>query len=461
MSAAPAGQRRAVFTQGSIMRHVAVMTATGAIGLVAVFVVDLLSLLYISWLGDPALTAGVGYATQILFFMISISIGLTIAVSALMARELGAGNRERARRYAASGLTLSALAAVATTLVALPLREDLLRLMGADGPALRVASDFLLITLPANAPMALGMALSGALRSVGDAKRSMYVTLWGGAITALLDPLLIFGFGMGVQGAAVATVVSRLVFAAVGLWGAVAVHDLVARPALAHLKADLRPLSAVALPAIATNLAAPVSTAWVLRVFSAYGEPVIAAFAIIDRLAPVAFGILFALSGAVGPIVAQNWGAREYGRVRRTLTDCFIVAIGYSMFMWALLWASAPHIVALFSAQGATASLVAFFCTVGALQWLFLGCLFVANAAFNNLGFAFLSTAFNWGRATIGAIPFVAYGAAWGGPEGGLLGLVIGAALFGAAAMVAAYAVVGRITRAGLQVTAGPARAAD
>jgi len=62
-----------------------------------------------------------------------------------------------------------------------PLREDLLRLMGAQGQALDVASDFLLITLPANTPMALGMALSGVLRSVGDARRSMYVTLWGGA----------------------------------------------------------------------------------------------------------------------------------------------------------------------------------------------------------------------------------------------------------------------------------------
>ena len=68
----------------------------------------------------------------------------------------------------------------------------------------------------------------------------------------------------------------RVVFL-VGFWGAVWVHDLVARPRLADIRVDLRPLAAVALPAIATNLAAPVSTAWVLRVFSAYGEPVIAA----------------------------------------------------------------------------------------------------------------------------------------------------------------------------------------
>jgi putative MATE family efflux protein len=437
--------RRAVFTEGSIMRHVAVMTATGAVGLVAVFTVDLLSLLYISWLGDPNLTAGVGYATQIMFFMISIGIGLTIAVSALMARDIGAGNRERARRYCASGLTHIFLISVVISLVALLFRRELVAMLGASGQALEVASGFLLITLPANAFLALGMALSGALRAVGDARRSMYVTLWGGAITAALDPLLIFGLGMGVDGAAVATVVSRAVFTAVGLWGVIHVHNLVAMPKWAHVLKDLHPMAAVALPAIATNLAAPVATSWVMRVFSQYGEPVIAAFAIIDRLVPVAFGILFALSGAVGPIVAQNLGARQYARITRTLTDCFTLAISYSLFMWALLWLLSPLIVEMFAATGQTAALIIFFCKVGALQWLFLGCLFVANAAFNNLGFPLLSTAFNWGRATIGTIPFVAFGAQWGGPEGGLLGMVIGAALFGTGAMVAAYAIVRRL----------------
>ena len=72
----------AVFTQGSILRHVLVMTATGSIGLIAIFVVDLLSLLYIARLKDPALTAGIGFATQIRFVTISINIGLSIGEAA-------------------------------------------------------------------------------------------------------------------------------------------------------------------------------------------------------------------------------------------------------------------------------------------------------------------------------------------------------------------------------------------
>ncbi|HEX5866167.1 MAG TPA: MATE family efflux transporter, partial [Beijerinckiaceae bacterium] len=66
------------FVTGSTMRHVTVMTATGAVGLVAIFFVDLLSLVYISWLGDPSLTAGVGLATIVLFLATSINVGLMI-----------------------------------------------------------------------------------------------------------------------------------------------------------------------------------------------------------------------------------------------------------------------------------------------------------------------------------------------------------------------------------------------
>jgi Na+-driven multidrug efflux pump len=71
------------------MRHVVVMTATGSIGLVAVFIVDALNLFYISLLGQQELAAAIGYAGTLLFFSTSIAIGLSIAATALTARALG------------------------------------------------------------------------------------------------------------------------------------------------------------------------------------------------------------------------------------------------------------------------------------------------------------------------------------------------------------------------------------
>ena len=85
----------AKFLTGSLMRHVAVMTLTSSIGLLALFVVDFVNLFFISRLGDPALTAGIGFASTLLFLNSSLNIGLMITISALAARRIGMGQHGR------------------------------------------------------------------------------------------------------------------------------------------------------------------------------------------------------------------------------------------------------------------------------------------------------------------------------------------------------------------------------
>src|SRR5918997_702300 len=107
------------FVTGSTMRHVVVMTATGSVGLIAIFMVDFLSLLYISWLSDPRLTAAVGLATIVLFIATSINVGLMIAVGALVSRALGAHERAAARRLGGTTTTHMALDALVVTALVL------------------------------------------------------------------------------------------------------------------------------------------------------------------------------------------------------------------------------------------------------------------------------------------------------------------------------------------------------
>ena len=438
------------FVAGSTMRHVVVMTAAGSVGLVAIFMVDLLSLLYISWLGDPRLTAGVGFATIVLFLSISINVGLMIAIGALVSRALGGGERARARRLAGTStihMTLASLVIAAAILAILP---GLLRLLGAGPHTLAIAHRFLWITMPSNVLMALGMAFSSVLRAVGDAKRSMYVTLAGAIVVAGLDPLLIFGLGLGVDGAAIATVVSRLIFALVGFHGAVRIHRLVAWPRPRELAADLPPMFAIAAPAVLTNVATPVASGFVAAVLARFGDRVIAGGAIIDRLVPVAFGGLFALSGAIGPILGQNWGARRFDRMRQALRDAVRFLAIYVAAVWILLLLARGPLTHLFGVTGLAADIVRFFCLVSGPMWFFIGLLFLANASFNNLGFPLLSTAFNWGRATLGTIPFAAAGASLGGPEGVLAGVAAGGLFFGLAAIAAAFWTIGSLERRSL-----------
>ncbi len=441
------GNPDAVFTRGATLGHVVRMTVTGSVGLMAIFVVDFLSLLYVSWLQDQELTAAVGFASIILFLLTSINIGFMIAATALTARRLGARDRDGARVISGSAVGWMVVSAVALTAILLPLIGPILGLLGAKGRVADVAHVYLLVTLPSHVLMALGMGFSGTLRAVGDAKRAMYVTLAGGVVTAVIDPILIFGLGLGIHGAAICVVISRLVFALVGWHGAVRVHDMVARPTLREMRADGRKIAAIAVPAILTNIATPLSLAVVARIVSDFGPAAVAANAVIDRLTPIAFGALFALSGAVGPILAQNWGAGMFHRMRATLRDSFIFAGLYVLASWIVLVLARHWIVDIFALTGQAAAGVLFFCWFSGPMWFFIGLLFTANAAFNNLGYPLYSTVFNWGRATLGTVPFAWVGAKYYGFEGALAGIALGSVVFGVAAAVVAVRTIGALER--------------
>ena len=441
------------FVTGSILRHVVVMAATGSVGLMAIFVVDLLSLFYVSRLGDPNLTAAVGFAGIVQFFATAVNIGLMIAAGALVGRAVGAREPAAARRLATSALALgSLLGAVIAAVIALG-AGPLLALIGARGEALRVAVLFLHITLPSNLLLAAGMLFTGLLRAVGEARQAMLVTLAGALVTAALDPLLIFGAGLGVEGAAITVCLARATFVAVGLRG-VARHGLLGMPRLADLPADAAALSGVAGPAILTNLAPSVASAFLARLFAGYGSDAVAAASVIDRLTPVAFGGLFALSGAIGPILAQNWGAGRFDRMRSVLRDSVRVTLAYAVSVWLLLALAHGSLAALFGLTGVAAELFGFFCLVGGAIWFFNGLLFLGNAAFNNLGFPLRSTLLNWGRATLGTMPPAMLGAALYGPRGVVAGMGVGSLIFGVRGILLARRTVDRLEGTGPRIRA-------
>jgi Na+-driven multidrug efflux pump len=447
---APLSRRPAAFVTGSIMRHVVVMATTGAIGLVAVFAVDLLNLFYLSRLGTKPVAAAVGFAGTIGFFQISISIGMTIGIGAVVSAAIGAGDMARARRIATHSLiTMVAVAFVLGIATALA-RWPLLRLLHAEGETARLSAIFLAITSPSAALIAVGMGSAALLRASGAARRAMNVTLYAALAVAALDPLFIFGFHLGLVGAAISTVLSRFILAGLGL-RYVLKGDLLGSPSRPACLSDLLQVGRIAGPAILTNIATPVSGAFVTHAMAQFGNAAVAGQATIDRITPVAFGVVYALTGAVGAIIAQNLGAGQPGRVRETIRSSLLFMVLAVLVAWAILAAVQDPLIRGFSATGTTAMLVALFCSWTASGFLFIGALFVANAAFNNLGRPALATVFNWGRATLGTIPFVWIGERYG-PSGVLVGQAAGSVVFGVAAVVTAFAVTRRL------VAASPAR---
>ncbi len=409
MSAAPKPPKRSKegrFTSGSTMRHVAVMTMTGSLGLTFMFLVDFVTLFYVSLLGDEGLTSAVGYAWTIQFFTVSVGIGFAIAATALVSRALGARRRDDARRLATSSLTIATAGMLITAMLALAWRRELLVLLGAEGRSLAVASRFLAITLPSLPMMAVGMAGSSILRAEGDAKRSMLVTMGAGVAALFLDPLMIFGFGLGVDGAAFAMALSRSVATGLALYFIIRVHDLAAPFDLRAVARDFRPLMVVALPATMTQLSTPFGNFLLTRAIAEYGDSAVAGWSVVSRMTVLAFGGIFALSGAIGGIIGQNYGAGKMDRVRSAYRDALIFCFAYVCATWLLLAVASPWIARAFGLSAQGVEVVETFGRVAAGGFVFAGALFVSNAAFNNLGRPIWSTLFNWSRDAL-AIPIM------------------------------------------------------
>jgi putative MATE family efflux protein len=427
------------FVTGSLLRHILVMTGAGAIGLIAIFVGELANLIFLAQLGDEAILAAVGYASSIVFFTISIGIGLSIAAAALVAPALGARDRDKARRLATHNLLATLIVAIIASAIVWFASPSLLRMLGATGRTFDLSLTYLSIVIPALAPLAIGMTASGILRSVGDARRAMNVTLIGAVVNVALDVPLIFWLGWGLEGAAWAIVLSRVAVMAVGLYGVIVVHNLAGPPQWRPFLADVAPIAAIAAPAVMTNIATPISNAFVTAAMSSHGDSAVAAWTAIGRIIPVAFGAIFALSGTIGPILGQNYGAGEHARMRRAFTLSLYVTAAFTGVAWLVLALSAEWIAASVRATGDAADLIVLFCRWLSPLFVFLGALFVANASFNTLGRATMSTWLNWGRATIGTVPFVLVGGALGGAGGVLIGHNIGAVAFGALAVALCY----------------------
>lgn len=421
------------------------MTSASATGLLAMFAVDLIDMYFLTLLGEQELAAAVGFAGTLLFFLVSVSIGLQIALGALVARSEGAHRRDMASRYCTSGLLFNGLVSTLISALAWFWLPELLGFLGASGQTLEYAASYAGIILPNMPVLVLGMSMAAGVRALGDARRSMWATVIGSLVNGALDPLFIFTFGWGLEGAAFASVVSRMVVFGIA-WHAIAVvHKLPRRISRQQFLTDMRPLIKIAGPAVLTNLATPIGSSFVLKTMSQFGDSAVAGAAIMGRITPVAFAAVFALSGAVGPIVAQNAGAGLYRRVRSTLVSALLFNVVYVALVWLILWLSADMIVRGFSASDQAADLILFYTHFLVGAFVFNGILFVANASFNNLHHPHWATYFNFGRAVLGTIPAVYLGAQWYGARGVLAGEAFGAVLFGVLAMLGAFVLVRRL----------------
>lgn len=423
--------QQAKLTQGSTLKHVSVMSFTGALGLMAMFLVDLVDMLFLSMLDQHEIVAAVGFASTIMFFTVSLSIAVSVAATALVAKAVGSGNYELARRRATHVLGIGVIFSTVVVWLLWPHIPELLSFLGANSLTLELATGYLEILMLGMPAVMVGMIASGIMRALGDARRAMYATLLCSVVNAVLDPLLIFVFGLGIHGAAIASLIARFSMLGVSYWGVVTIHGMLGQFKLLECISDFRPIAKIAVPAMLTNMSSPLANAIVMEHAAEFGDDAVAGVAIVGRIIPVVFGGLFALSGAVGPVLAQNYGADQFKRMHDAMTSAVAYALGYCLILCTALFFAQDFLVSIFNATDETASLIRFFATYGSFSFFFQSLLFIAIAAFNNLGRPLSSTLLNFGRATLGTWPLIIVFGWWMGADGVIFGQAIGSVIFG------------------------------
>ena len=412
------------------------MTLTSTVGLIAIFVVDLADMYFLSLLGEKEITASIGFASTLLFFMTATCLGCQVATGANVARAEGRKDRALSQRLFSNATLFTVVSSSIICFLVWLWSEPLLHMLGAEGKTLEYAVLYADITLLSTPLLALGMCCAATLRSVGDGSRSMYTIGIAAVINGLLDPLFIFVLDLGIAGAAWATVCARVGMVLLGFTLLRKAHGIDLRVSLKDSRVDLASWGNVAVPAMLTNMASPLGSSIVLKAMAPFGPEAVGAMAIVSRITPMAFAMLFSLSGAIGPIIGQNAAAFEFERVKHALRLVIAIVIVYVTSVWLLLILGTEFIIAAFSATGLAAELIQFYTHIVVLGFLFNALLFISNAVLNNLHKAYMATVFNFSRSILGILPAVIILAPIYGAKGVMAAEAIGQVLFGILAYV-------------------------
>lgn len=410
------------YTKGSILNYTVQLASITAIGLSAMFVVDLVDMIFISMLGESALVAAVGYSGTLLFLAASVCMAASVATSALVGRKMGAHDTEGAAKTiqhaAIIGLVISVILAIIMAIIAPTVLENL----GAKGETLANARSYFAITNWTFPILFLAIAGSGVLRASGMPRASMMGTIAGGVVNAVLDPIFIFVFGWGIEGAALASAISRFAIVAVVLYN-------IFKADLVHQKLDLsgffgtlREMTGLFVPAMLTNLATPIGSTIVIAALAQYGDGAVAASSVIGRITPVAFVGVLSLSAAASPLMNQNFGAGNLARLRESQLTTIGVGVAYTLVVWVILFALQGVLVDAFDLSGEGADLLRLYCTVLSLLYMFYGFNLVSNEAFVATKHPFYASATNIARDLIVLPLAVTAGGAWFGAQGILVG---------------------------------------
>jgi len=342
------------FTDGSINRAIFLLSVPMIMEMVMESLFAVVDIFFVSKISIEAV-ATVGLTESVITLVYSIAIGLSTAATATIARRIGEGNTEQARRAIGQVILISLAVSSPIAVFGFVYAGDVLAMMGAAPRVIASGTTFAKIQFASAPVVILLYSLSGALRGAGAAATAMRSLIIANGLNMTLGPVLIFGLGpfpaLGVAGAAVATALGRSVGVGYQLYSLTRVNT-----ALAFTLRDLRPHreTIAAMIKVATGgtvqfLISSASWIFLTRILAEFGSDVVAGYTIAIRVIMFTLLPAWGLANAAATLVGQNLGAQKPDRAELSVWKCasynLFFLVGLSVFMFA----GAGHIIGWFS----------------------------------------------------------------------------------------------------------------
>ena len=366
------------------------MTIPMIYGMVLLMTFNLVDTFFVSLLGTQPLAA-ISFTFPVTFTVLSLTIGLGIGTSAVIAKFLGKKDTRSAKNAATAAMYLAAIIVACLSFVGYLITDPLFTLLGAQPSLLPLIHQYMDIWYIGSVCLIGPMIGNAVLRASGDTKTPSIIMGSAGLINAILDPIFIFGFGpvpaMGIEGAAIATLISWLFGLGFVLYILTKKHDLIhtSMLPLKELLSSCRDILKIGLPAAGANMLTPIAAAIMTAIVASYGESAVAAFGVGSRLESIACLIVLALSMTLPPFISQNFGAGQLHRVEEAYKVAIKFILVWQILIYILLAFGAHWIASIFAKEAEVADLIKLFIWILPLGYGLQGIIILTNSSFNAL----------------------------------------------------------------------------
>ncbi|MFP2995042.1 MATE family efflux transporter [Spongiivirga sp. MCCC 1A20706] len=416
------------FTTGSIRKAVFMLSIPMILEMMMESIFALVDAYFVSSLGPNAI-ATVGLTESVLTLVYAVAIGLSMGVTAIVARRIGEKDPEGASQTAVQAIILGCIVAIIISCIGILFPKEILRLMGGEPDLIEEGFGYTQILLGGNITIMLLFLINAIFRGAGDASVAMKVLIVSNGLNIILDPMFIFGFGpipeFGVKGAAIATTIGRGCAVILQLiilfngWSKIKVgfHNMVLKMGL------MINLVKVSLGGIGQFIIGTSSWVFLMRIMAEFGSEVLAGYTIAIRVLLFTLMPSWGMSNAAATLVGQNLGAQKPDRAERSVWKTGKYNAWFMVFVSIFYLILAEWIIGFFSQEPDVVKYGALSLRVIAAGYIFYAYGMVVIQSFNGAGDTKTPTIINFFCFWVFQLPFAYAAAIWF--ELGVLGVLL------------------------------------